>query len=316
MQFLLWAGHSGLSQLHSVRDTGGSGIISYTVETFNHYLLWGNAICNLSIKGPGSIDGAGYNFWGEEYIGGGNFEPGRIYDPAEYKVLVPLKPRVALIYIRNSKQISFEDITVENSPGYTIGTLGCDDLAFRRITIRNPYFGPNTDAFDIDCCSNVEIDRCDIKAGDDCVALKSGACRLGRMKPCRDIRVTNCRMSSAACAIRIGFEGDAPIRDAIFRNIRIYDSEHGINILSVSANRNFTKIITGAPIFNIMFDNISMTNVKHAVYCFAGDTEEQHSYSAEIADMVLPHIRAEVLAAPISAPTKEFRYMTSSCGMW
>lgn len=59
------------------------------------------------------------------------------------------------------------------------------------------------------------------EAGNDCIALKSDAAKLGRVQACEDVSVTNCTFVSTCCAIRLGYEGDAPIRNCTFSNIVI-----------------------------------------------------------------------------------------------
>ena len=71
--------------------------------------------------------------------------------------------------------VRIEDVTVLNSPFWTIHPLYCDGLSIVNVTVRNPHDAPNTDGIDVDSCVNVLIEGCRIAVGDDGIALKSGS---------------------------------------------------------------------------------------------------------------------------------------------
>ena len=96
------------------------------------------------------------------------------------------------------------------------------------------------------------IADCNIKAGDDAVALKSSLAHLGYEKACENITVRNCRLGSRHCGIRLGWEGDNIIRNCIFTD-NIMISNIGISILSITAKQGDVK--KGSLIHDIIFNN-------------------------------------------------------------
>ena len=70
-----------------------------------------------------------------------------------------------------------------------------------------------------------------IDVGDDCIALKSHEGQLGRSCACENVTVSNCVLSSTCCAVRIGYEGDSPIRNCTFSNLVMPHTRTGINML-------------------------------------------------------------------------------------
>jgi hypothetical protein len=53
-----------------------------------------------------------------------------------------------------------EDITVRNSPAWTIHPIECEGMAIRGISILNGIYeedGPNTDGIDPDSCTDIRI---------------------------------------------------------------------------------------------------------------------------------------------------------------
>lgn len=273
-----------------IRDT------RVNARTLRFYFLWGKNIENVRISGTGTIDGSGRSFWEDIYFSG-RVDDGTIScDPQEYDVLKPKSARPCVIYCENCRNLEFTGFTIVNSPSYTVWCLGCSKGVIEKLTVRNPRNGPNTDVMDIDCSQDFIIRKCDLAAGDDCIALKSDVSRLGRYAACEKITVEDCRLESATCAIRIGYEGDGPIRNCVFRDLEIINTRQGIDILSVAPGKGpSTEIITGTPVNNIRFENITMRNTAIAIFIWAGNLEGTTTYAAAIHDLTFRNIDAETL---------------------
>jgi polygalacturonase len=223
------------------------------------FLIYADKVRNVSIEGRGTIDGQGSAFWFKEMLG-----------PLVRKPM-PDRPR-ALVCIIKGTSLLFRDVSLINSPCYTLWLIGCDDAKIEGITIRNPHEGPNTDGIDIDCCSKVCISNCSIDGGDDAIAIKSDSGTLLEDKPCEDIAVTNCTLCSVpACGVRIGYEGDAVIRNCTLSNLTIYNTDIGIDVISILPARRDFPILKGTRCENIAFDNIVMRQVKRPIYLWMGN---------------------------------------------
>lgn len=228
------------------------------------YLIWADNVKNASIVGMGRIDGQGRAFWKDAKPDGSTVEPKE------------QRPR-AMIYMKNCRNLLFRDISLHSSPCFTLWLLGCDGVNIDGVSIVNPYDGPNTDGLDIDCSRNVVISNCRIEAGDDCIALKSDAHRLGDNRPCENITVSNCTLSSPTCGVRVGYEGDAPIRNCVFSNLAIHNTRTGVDILSIipDSGKRWCMIRTGALIEGIVFDSIVMQNVDRPIFIWLGNDSEE-----------------------------------------
>lgn len=224
------------------------------------FLIYAENAKHISIEGKGEINGSGDTFWDEEMVNTW------VRKPKEWR------PRGLICFV-NCQFINLRDFFLSNSPFFTIWPLGCDDIKIDGITIRNLTYGPNTDGIDIDCCRRVSITNCNIEGGDDAIAIKSDGGTLGtEERPCENIVVSNCILSSPpACGIRIGYEGDSPIKNCTFSNLAIYNSNHGIDIISILPNRDDVAIIKGTRVENIQFDNIVMQDVRQPIYLWMGN---------------------------------------------
>lgn len=242
------------------------------------YFIFGDNLEDVAITGRGVIDGSGSAFWTDEMINATALRP------KEWR------PR-GMIFLRNCRNTLVRDVILRNSPFFTLWLMGCDIATITGVRILNPRNGPNTDAIDIDCSSNVHISDCHLDAGDDCIALKGDAIFLGRKKACEFITVTNCTMSSSACAIRVGYEGDAPIRNCTFSNLTITRTEIGIDIVSILP-KNCPTILEGVQIDRILLDNIAMTDVARPIFIWLG-RETPGDFTGHIRDISISRVIAE-----------------------
>jgi polygalacturonase len=139
--------------------------------------------------------------------------PGRIVADAKLGGrTMPRRP--VLIEPINCSDVMLDGFSTQHNRMWSIHPTYCRDVRISRLTIRST--GGNGDGIDVDSCSRVTIDGCDIDTGDDCIALKSGRGMegYGIARPSEHIVISNCRLgdSNFAC-IGIGSEASGGIRD-------------------------------------------------------------------------------------------------------
>ena len=96
---------------------------------------------------------------------------------------------------------------------WTIHPTYCTNLVIRNLNIRSN--GGNADGIDVDSCTHVRIEQCDIDSGDDCISLKSGRGMEGfrEAKPTEDVTISHCTLGGKLFAcIGIGSETSGGIR--------------------------------------------------------------------------------------------------------
>lgn len=151
---------------------------------FHHSLFWGENIENVSITGYGTINS---NFTKR----GG--------------------PKA--LAFKRCKNIRIEGITIRNCPNYSISLLGCEQVIVDKVQILNGY----ADGIDPDSCQFVFISNCRIETVDDAIVPKSSF-SLGYHRPCTDITITNCYLSTRCNGFKLGTESGADFKRITFSN--------------------------------------------------------------------------------------------------
>ncbi len=209
---------------------------------------------NIAIRGEGTIDGRGYNWWRK----GENDEK---------------RPRT--IQFINVKRVTIEGINIVNSPCWTVHPIHCDNVTIHNISITNPYDSPNTDGINPESCRNVKISNCCIDVGDDCVTIKSGLERdlFQKQYPCENITVTNCTFIHGHGGIVIGSEMSGGVRNMTVTNCIFHSTERGIRIKTRRKRGGFVEDIM---INNVIMDNVIAgitMNMYYKCGASAGDNE-------------------------------------------
>lgn len=178
---------------------------------------------NVAVRGSGTIDGNCDTFLlapdGKPWPGG----QGRI----------PWRPS-QMLYFVESANLAVEGISLENSPYWSCFFHGCTNVVARNLRIRTkrtPYHTHNGDGIDIDCCEDVKVSGCDIDTSDDCIAIRANCVPLTSPRPCARIEVSDCSLSSACNAIRLGV-GSGIVRDVSIRNIKVRDTRTAVDFVS------------------------------------------------------------------------------------
>lgn len=176
--------------------------------------IYGFDVENFSITGEGVVDGNCYAF---------------VERQNEYYVTGNFYPRPTMIYIENSRNISFCDVTLTDAPFWTLHPAGCKNVTIDSVKILNPLDVANSDGIDPDHCDTVEIKNCILRCADDCICLKntSGNNEYG---DCQNIHIHDCSLTSTSAAIKIGTEGTADFKNVTFERCEITASNRGISV--------------------------------------------------------------------------------------
>lgn len=190
---------------------------------------------NVTIKGEGTLNGNGRKWWERIWA----------------KTLEEARP--SLVYFENCENIKILNVTLTNSPVWTVHPIFSTNVVVSGVTIKNPADSPNTDGINPDSCTNVRISDCIIDVGDDCIAIKSGVEESVVKKVCENITITNCVMVHGHGGIVIGSEASGGVRNVVVSNCVFQDTDRGIRLK--------TRRRRGGCMEKLIFSNIIMDRV-------------------------------------------------------
>ncbi|KAL0315920.1 UNVERIFIED_CONTAM: putative polygalacturonase [Sesamum radiatum] len=203
-------------------------------------LIHGQNLKDVVITGHnGTINGQGQTWW------------------KKYRQKLLNHTRGPLVQIMWSSDIVISNITLRNSPFWTVHPYDCKNVTMKNLTILAPIFdAPNTDGIDPDSCEDMVIEDCYISVGDDGVAIKSGWDQYGISygRPSMNILIRNLVIRSMVSAgVSIGSEMSGGVSNVIVENIHVWNSRRAVRIKTAPGRGGFVRNITYR---NLTFDNV------------------------------------------------------------
>ncbi|MBK1814950.1 glycoside hydrolase family 28 protein [Luteolibacter yonseiensis] len=169
--------------------------------------------------------------------------------------------RPQFIQFNRCRNVLIEDITIRNSPFWTIHLLLCDSVVVRGLDIH--AHGHNNDGIDPEMTRNLLVENCRFDQGDDAIAIKSGSnqdgWRLG--VPTENIVIRGCTVIEGHQLVAIGSELSAGIRNVHVRDCRFVNEKYQpMNLLFIKTNHR-----RGGFVENIHMENIEAGRVRQSV---------------------------------------------------
>jgi hypothetical protein len=226
------------------------------------HLLFAFNAENIALVGLGKIDGGSLRFL--QPLNKPRPAPGdqwHVTTGAYWGRKLHVSPMVEFAQCTN---VRIQDVTLQNSLGWTLRPIGCRSVVIQGIRIRNPDYSPNADGIDPTSCENVMISDCDVDTGDDAICIKSNNV-YSDQKVARNIVVTNCILSSACNGFKIGSEGPSGFENITFSNSVIYsrkelqDDQRVISAIDI-------VMPDGGWIEGVTISNISIRNARVPIF--------------------------------------------------
>nr|ANJ43659.1 glycoside hydrolase family 28 [Sipyloidea sipylus] len=246
-----------------------------TCGTLNEYGVGCKAFITMvgaigsGIYGRGTIDGQG-----NVTMAGRNISWWDLSKAAQRAGNFQNNPR--LVQINNSLDITLYQVTLINSPFYTVASSETNGFTVWGVTILAPASARNTDGIDPIGSQNVTIAHCYISIGDDNVAIKA------LTAPSRHISVLNNHFDSGN-GMCIGSEVNHGASDVTVSGITFNGSKNGVHIKS--------NTFRGGHVTRISYSNLCMYNVQKPIHM---DMEYAHlrgNRTPEFHDISLSNVR-------------------------
>ncbi|GFP93156.1 probable polygalacturonase [Phtheirospermum japonicum] len=204
-------------------------------------LIHGQNLKDVVITGHnGTINGQGQTWW------------------TKYQKKRLNHTRGPLVQLMWSRDIHISDVTLRDSPFWTLHPYDCQNITVRNVTILTPLSGaPNTDGIDPDSCENMLIEDSYISVGDDGIAIKSGWDQYGiaYARPSTNILIRNVIVRSMISAgVSIGSEMSGGVSNVTVENLLVWNSKRGIRIKTSPGRGGYVRQIT--------YRNLTLENVR------------------------------------------------------
>ena len=199
---------------------GGVEIINYSP------MIYGTNITDAALTGKGVLSG-GRETWG-------TFvelqKPARSRSHTLQASGIPVEERIfgegcymrpSMVQFHRCERVLIEDITCVDAPLWVIHPLFSSHVTIRGVYVDSMYVC--NDGIDVDSCSDVLIEKCHFRNGDDAVVVKSGRDADGRRvnMPSRRIVVRECVFHECLHGFAIGSELSGGAEDIWVYDIRM-----------------------------------------------------------------------------------------------
>lgn len=205
-------------------------------------LITGIGVSNVDFIGRGIIDGnaAASDWWDNVSKKRGAWRP-------------------KTVFLNNCSNIRFQGVTIKNSPSWTVHPYYSDKVSFYDMDITNPDNSPNTDGFDPESCTDVEIIGVRISVGDDCIAIKSGKMYMGinHNKPADNIVIRNCRLEHGHGSVTVGSEVASGVSRINISRCLFVETDRGLRI-KTRRGRGERSVIDDVNLSDIRMENVRM----------------------------------------------------------
>ncbi|KAL3835454.1 hypothetical protein ACJIZ3_010190 [Penstemon smallii] len=246
-------------------------------------LIHGQNLRDVVITGHnGTISGQGQTWW------------------TKYRKHLLNHTRGPLVQLMWSRDIHISEVTLRDSPFWTLHPYDCQNVTIRNVTILAPLSGaPNTDGIDPDSCENMVIEDCYISVGDDGIAIKSGWDQYGiaYARPSTNIIIRNVIVRSMISAgVSIGSEMSGGVSNITVENLLVWNSKRGIRIKTSAGRGGYVRQITYR---NLTLENVRVGIVIKTDYNEHPDTGYDPNALPIIEDINFDGIRGQGIRIPV-----------------
>ena len=184
---------------------------------------------------------------------GGSAKGGSQPESDNEDALRAARARGKILEFVRCRNVRIEGITLRNSPTWMQHFFECENVVIDGVTVHN-HCNHYNDGMDIDNCRDVRISNCRISSGDDAIVLKSLSGRF-----CENVTITNCIVSSHSNGIKLGTESHGGFRNITVSNCVV------VPVDSAEPQRNGARQglggITLATVDGALLENVAISNI-------------------------------------------------------
>jgi hypothetical protein len=259
---------------------GSTEINDYSLRTgaptsgdAGNHLIFAQHAENVTVCGPGLIDGQGPSYWKP------SGKPPLPAEDAWADVIAHewttngRRPSPMLEFV-NCTWLRIEDLRIENAPGWTMRAINSREVFFRGISVKNSVHGPNTDGMDIAGCTNVFVSDCSIDTGDDAICLKSENPYGGEPLLTRNVVVSHCVLTTCCNGFKLGTGSQGGFENIVFSDSVIYNNAVDLTQRVISGIA--LEVVDGGWIDGVVVSGIRMQRARTPIFIRLGDRSRKY----------------------------------------
>ena len=235
-----------------------------TGDANNRHLIFARDAENVTLAGPGRVDGQGPSYWSRD----GRRQPADSWGDVvtfDYQV----RPRPSpMVEFYNCTNLRVEGVRLENSAGWTLRPMACTNVFIRGITIHNPVYGPNCDGIDPTCCRDLTISDCHITTADDAICLKSEDVYGNPVGASRNITITNCFLTGCCNGLKFGTATYGGFENVTASNLVIANGDVPVNQRVIAGIA--IEMVDGGYVDGVTISNVRMQRVRSPIFIHLG----------------------------------------------
>lgn len=240
-----------------------------SVDFDRRALFYAEDVENISLEGRGTVDGQAEYEWRLMDMQDWYIYPNQIQAEAAGLPLLRSFPTANsignLVLFVRCRDVRIEGLSFLHSPSWTMHLWGCERLVIDGVYVQTSLKdGVWADGIDPDGCKDVHISNCTIETGDDALVFYSSNI-FGPARPCENITVTNCRLTSASSAIKFCDGNQKAIRNVVIDNCVITGSNRGVAFM----------VFDGGVLENVVISNLTIETVRYDWFWW-GDGDPIH----------------------------------------
>jgi polygalacturonase len=221
---------------------------------WHNSLIWGEGLDNVSIVGPGLIDGralmqygppAKWSSSGKAPLKAKYPESMKNMSAADFAIHNPTEEQMQglankAIALKRSRNVLMRDFSIFRGGHFAILVTGVDNL-----TLDNLKIDTNRDGIDLDVVRNTRLSNIIVNSpNDDAIVLKSSHA-LGKALPTENVTITNCQVS--------GYDIGTVLDGTYQRTLKAANDNDGVTgriKLGTESNGGFRNITISNCVFN------------------------------------------------------------------
>lgn len=225
-----------------------------------------------------------------------------------------IKRPMYMVWIRESQNVSIENIILEDAMSWTLCIDFCSNVTVKDVVINGNRHVANTDGIDIMGSQYVEIKHCFISCADDglCIKapLKQGHDGItiedkeAKMGPASHIHISDCTVVTVMNAFKIGTETYYDIHDVLVENCKFMmpdlypGSVSGISIESSDGSNVYDITVRNIEMDRVCCPIFICQNMRNKFGFLSEEDALQKKYGGSIHDISIQHIVAYHIEVP------------------